>query len=342
MSASSEAAEVFQAHRDELGFVNQAQCEEKDLYTISRNNRVVGAALGNHCVQKPQTTLYELAVLPDYRREGIATELVTRMMRDSPHDKIVAKCPVELPSNGYYQSAGWELINTESGKNRPLNVWQKTREPIDLITSGRPDLCQYAHNYGWLAGSRLDDISRYEARDIQLEFIDLHWEKPDHGTLIEKCKKHRPKYAVAGDYNGNNYADINYVAAELRPFVENIIVVPHEPGEVAKVPEWAVVGYSTPTGYAGTTAPVWEYYGRDVHVLGGTMNQIKIVVHSLRNDIVSIDTNTMHRDATRYGEYWTGSKPNRKKIRQIGNTQREAYENSVMNMTYQFESWGLI
>lgn len=342
MSASNEAAKVFQQHRDELGFVNRAQCEDKDLWTVERDGKVVGAALGNHCVRKPQTTLYELAVLPDYRNCGIGTKLVERMARDTPHNKLVAKCPAELPANEFYSATGWVHTDTEDGKNRALNVWRKDTTTVDVMTTGRPDLTEYAHKHGWLRGTRLDDIRRYENRDINLDFIDVHWEDPDHDRLLKKCKQHRPKYVVAGDYDGGNYKAINDFAEKLRQYAENVIVVPHKPGEVVKVPEWAVVGYSTPTSYAGTTAPVWEYYGRDVHILGGTMNQIEIVVNSLRNDIVSIDTNTMHRDATQFGEYWSGSKPNRKKIRKIGDTLRESYENSILNMTYQFDEWGLI
>jgi hypothetical protein len=117
--------------------------------------------------------------------------------------------------------------------------------------------------------------------------------------------------------------------------------VPHSPGEISEVPEWGVVGYSTPTGYEGTDAPIWEYTGRDVHILGGTMPQIKTVVDHLRNDIVSLDTNTMHRDATQFGEYWSKTQPQRKKVARVGNTVREAYENAILNMTYQFDSWGI-
>lgn len=123
-SRAKQAANLFQDHRDELGFVNTAQCREKDLYTVEREGNVVGAALGNHCIRKPQTTLYELAVDESSRREGIATELIKRMAADSKHDKIVAKCPVDLPANEFYESTGWGCINTESGKNRALNVWE--------------------------------------------------------------------------------------------------------------------------------------------------------------------------------------------------------------------------
>jgi len=342
MSLSKEAAKVFQEHRDELGFVNEAQCREKDLYTERRDGSVVGAALVNHCVRKPQTTLYELAVLPEYRRDGIASTLIDSVARDSPYDKIIAKCPAELPANDFYASTGWEGTDRESGKNRALNVWQYTIDSIDLITTGRPDLTQHAHKYGWLSGCRLDAIQNYERASISPEFLDLHWEDPDQDRLLSKCMQHNPTYVVAGDYDGSNHESINDFAYQLRQWCENVIIVPHEPGEVDKVPEWAIVGYSTPTGYEGTDAPVWEYTGRDIHVLGGTMPQIKTVVDYLKDDIVSLDTNTMHRDATQFGEYWSQSGRQRKKVASVGNTVREAYENSVLNMTYAFESWGLV
>ena len=113
MTYASEATDVFQAHRNELGFVNQAQVREKDLYTEERNSEVVGAALVNHCVRKPQTTLYEIAVLPEYRREGIATQLLKQIQRDTPHNKIVAKCPIDLRANEFYKCNGWVLAGVE-------------------------------------------------------------------------------------------------------------------------------------------------------------------------------------------------------------------------------------
>ena len=342
MTLAREAADVFQSHRDELGFVNEAQCREKDLYTVKRNGRVVGAALANHCVRKPQTTLYEIAVREEHRREGIASELLTRLCRDSPHVKLVAKCPESLPANEWYLATGWDLIGVDSGKNRRLHVYEYAIDTINIITTGRPDLTEHADKYGWLTGCRLDALQNYERAGVSPDFIDLHWVDPDREGLMEAVKKHTPTYAIAGDYDGDNIAEINEYACDLRRYVENVIIVPHESGEVAHVPEWAVVGYSTPTSYAGTDAPIWEYTGRDVHVLGGTMPQIKTAVDHLRDSIVSLDTNTHHRDATQFGEYWTPTPRQRKQIAAVGDTTREAYENSVLNMTYAFEEWGLI
>lgn len=124
MTLPDDAADVFQQHRNELGFVNRAQCEEKDLLTTQRDGEVVAALLGNHCVRKDQSTVYELAVLPEYRRSGLARTLVRRFMSESPHDKLIAKCPIELPAMQFYNQTGWNLQAVESGKNKPLAVWR--------------------------------------------------------------------------------------------------------------------------------------------------------------------------------------------------------------------------
>jgi len=124
VTSPSEVAQLFQEHRDELGFVNSAQCEAKTLKTTMWEGTLAGALLGNHCVRKPQSTIYELAVLPEYRRRGIATELVERFAANSPHEKLVAKCPTELDATAYYERTGWHRVTTESGKSRTLAVYE--------------------------------------------------------------------------------------------------------------------------------------------------------------------------------------------------------------------------
>lgn len=346
MTSATEAAEVFQQHRDELGFVNRAQCREEDLYTVEQDGQIVGAALGNHCVQKPQTTLYEIAVLPEYRRGGIGTELIDRMVRDSPHDKIIAKCPEDLPANEFYESLGWVRVNRDEGKNRALNVWEyQIPTSPDLMTTGRPDLVTVAEKFGWLRGSRLDYLDRHETRGHKVNFLDLHWEDPQPDELLAAAMRHRPRYVVAGDYDGENYQKINDRARQLREYAENVIVVPHEPGEVGHVPDWAVVGYSTPTKYAGTDAPVWEYRGQDVHILGGTIDQIREVYAHLADSVVSIDTNSHHRGATAFAKWWGQSSPSWNKLARpvaaAGNARR-AYENTMLNLTYALRSEGIV
>jgi len=343
MSAKA-ASELFQKHRDELGFINQAQCAEGDLYTHCRDDDIVAAALANHCVRKPQTTLYELAVLPEYRREGIATELINRLARESPHDKIIAKCPTELPANEFYAETGWERVGCEDGKKRDLNVWEyEIPDSPTLITTGRPDLVSIAEQYGWLRGSRLDYLSAHENQGHTLEFLDMHWDEPSPDELLAATMRHRPNHVVAGDYDGDNINEINERAERLKQYADNVIVVPHESGEIEYIPEWAVVGYSTPSEYAGTDAPIWEYVGRDVHILGGTIGQIIEIFRHLDN-VVSIDTNTFHRSATQFAKWWGGSKPHWNQLPDICNEKSPtvAYENAIMNVTYALEESGIL
>lgn len=338
------ASELFQKHRHELGFVSQAQCDEGDLYVERCDGDIVAAALANHCVQKPQTTLYELAVLPEYRREGIGTELINRLARESPHDKIIAKCPRELPANEFYASTGWEHVESESGKKRDLNIWQyDISNPPTLITTGRPDLVSVAEQYGWLRGSRLDYLSTHERHGHTIEFIDMHWEKPNPDELLAATMRHQPSHVVAGDYDSDNINEINQQAERLKQYAESVIIVPHESGEIEHVPEWATVGYSTPSEYAGTDAPIWEYIGRDVHILGGTVGQIIQIFRHLDN-VVSIDTNTFHRSATQFAKWWGGSKPHWNQLPDICNEKSPtvAYENAIMNVTYALEESGIL
>lgn len=125
MTEAEDMASLFQEHRSELGFVNEAQCREKTSYTVYNADILIGAALCNHCVQKPQTTLYDIAVRPSARRSGVGSELVEKIADDSPHDCIVAKCPVDLDANKFYQSSGWELTTVEEKDDtRNLNVWK--------------------------------------------------------------------------------------------------------------------------------------------------------------------------------------------------------------------------
>lgn len=179
-----------------------------------------------------------------------------------------------------------------------------SQHELDVITTGRPDLTAMAEEYGCLRGTRIDDESRYRQRDVQVDFLDLHWEDPDFQSLLEAAAWHDPKYIIAGDYDGSNYQQINDRARQLRNLAEHVIVVPHHPGEVAKIPEWAVVGYSTPTDYGGTEAWLWEYRDRPIHILGGTPHQQLEVLRYLADDAVSVDGNSYHKAATLGAKYW--------------------------------------
>jgi len=295
-SKADAAADVFQAHRDELGFVNRAQCEEKDLFTVERDGRVVGAALGNHCVRKPQTTLYELAVLPEYRREGIAEELVDRMAADSPHEKLVAKCPETLPANDFYAATGWERVGREDGKNRALNVWEYQIGERDI------DVYMTVNNGEETAEAirRSDAFVGFEAGngwplDDRADFVDFPFTDPNAGfeEHLEVVKEHEPQLTTAPDVEkGRTLSEVVDMADELAEYADNVIVVPKD-CHPSDVPDRHRVGLTV--GSFGSMAPwgLWQY--RDagpVHILGGTPNQ-QLAVGRHGVDVASMDSFTL-------------------------------------------------
>lgn len=212
---------------------------------------------------------------------------------------------------------------------------------IDIITTGRPDLTAYAGDHGYLRGARLDKEARYRRAGVEVDFLDMHWEEPDFGHLLDAAEWHRPKYAIGGDYDGENYETVHDRARRLRELADNVIVVPHEPGEVERVPEWCVVGYSVPSAYAGTDAPVWEYRDRDVHILGGTPHgQLELLDYLGRDTVVSMDCNSHHKAATIGAKAWHPVPPHWRKVDGEDAVER-AYRRAVDNLAAEHQQRGL-
>jgi hypothetical protein len=297
-------------------------------------------------VQKDQTTLYDIAVHENYRRDGFARNLIYQIAQDSPHDKIIAKCPVDLSANQFYQSTGWVQEHTESGKQRELNVYRFDIKQTDVITTGRADLVTIAENLGVLRGSRLDAIHNHENNDYTVDFIDLHWEHPDFEKLLQKTKDHQPQYVIAGDYGDANHAAINDRAEQLREYAQNVIVVPHSTGDMQYCPSWCIIGYSTPTDYGGTDIPLWQYQNamQPIHVLGGTPHeQLQIIDYLGLAHIQSVDSNSIHKAATIGAKFWQDAANNWQKIdRDRSDPVMDSYEQSVINLTDKYAAMGML
>lgn len=62
-----------------------------------------------------------------YRMQGIGKNLIQALIDEATHLEmkyILLKCPVDLPSNSFYKALGFELIRTDKGRKRELNVYQ--------------------------------------------------------------------------------------------------------------------------------------------------------------------------------------------------------------------------
>jgi GNAT superfamily N-acetyltransferase len=120
---------VFNEFTEQLGFISKVQVEQAEeadqlYWKESEDGEIVAAAIIRHCVNKPQTTLQDIAVLEEHRGKGLAQSIIDEAAEDSRHPKMLAKCPVDLPSNDWYDSQGWEHAGVQDGKNRDLNIWE--------------------------------------------------------------------------------------------------------------------------------------------------------------------------------------------------------------------------
>lgn len=109
----------------ELGFVNRAALTEafyrKELIVIGKK-----AFCHFHHRLDEQTTIYELGVSKQAQGKGLGKKLLTKLIKLAQSKNklfILAKCPVNLPSNSFYKKMGFKLSKVEKGRKRKLNVW---------------------------------------------------------------------------------------------------------------------------------------------------------------------------------------------------------------------------
>lgn len=135
-----------------MNITKQASCEQRvdvakkvltrlssDLGFISRGALLENAKRGwlltlddccfvNFRVRKDdQVTIYEIEVLPDSQMSGYGRkliEIVKLIGLKNRKKMLVAKCPENLRSNGFYRHMGFTLKKVETGRKRRLNVWE--------------------------------------------------------------------------------------------------------------------------------------------------------------------------------------------------------------------------
>ncbi len=129
------------AHRHELGFVPHASLrdalsEHRLFVAVSASSpscpapRIVGF-VHFRCCRDGHATIYEIAVLPEWRGRGVGKALMAYVIdeaRGRGCHTLRLKCPIDSPANGFYARLGFHRIATERGKRRPLAVWEKSIE----------------------------------------------------------------------------------------------------------------------------------------------------------------------------------------------------------------------
>jgi len=122
---------IADRHRHELGFVPAAAlveaARERRLLVAVLDGKVVGF-VHFRCCRDGHATIYEIAVLPECRRQGVGRALVEAVCKEAALRGCVVlqlKCPIDLPANEFYRRVGFIEAGIEKGRRRPLRLWQK-------------------------------------------------------------------------------------------------------------------------------------------------------------------------------------------------------------------------
>jgi GNAT superfamily N-acetyltransferase len=78
-----------------------------------------------HLRRDSQITIREIIVLPEMRRQGIASSMLDQLKAVDGSTSIFAKCPADLPANEWYAATGFEFEGTERTRTgRELKLWR--------------------------------------------------------------------------------------------------------------------------------------------------------------------------------------------------------------------------
>jgi N-acetylglutamate synthase-like GNAT family acetyltransferase len=131
MSDLQDIKRIADIHKTELGFIMRPvlvrSIEQEEIFVVANGEGIIGFMQYHHRLDS-QTTLHNIVIQSNYRKRGFGHQLETALemearCRNQLH--IQLKCPEDLPANNFYESVGYEKVDTEQGKLRRLNIWRK-------------------------------------------------------------------------------------------------------------------------------------------------------------------------------------------------------------------------
>jgi len=306
INLAAESKRISLKFSAELGFVNRAALEESEAKNALEVIEGVGFAHFHHRRDR-QTTIYSLAVLSEHQKQGWGRLLFYRVLCsavDNGCDRIVAKCPEDLPSNTFYQRLGFTLTRIEDGKKRKLNCWEYRIE-IPLLFycggGGKSQHDQTAIEENWLTGLR----SNGKNKDHQhMAMIDNEWgDAYKHEQHMAMIKRNKPLIATVKDIETIEQLPVALKQArEIAQYCGRVILIPKIKSWLPDNKYW--LGYSIPTGHGGTNIECSWFGDRFVHLLGGSPDaQAEFARHL---NVVSLDANYAMRLADFGKSAWQG------------------------------------
>ena len=123
---------IVDAERAIFGFLTHAVFADavahRRLLVVEKMSKgVTGFLRFNHRQRGDETALYDIGVAGAARRKGMGRTLIEALADDCrQHDRrtIVLRCPEGAEANAFYARLGFRCCAVESGRKRPLVVWQ--------------------------------------------------------------------------------------------------------------------------------------------------------------------------------------------------------------------------
>lgn len=155
-----------------------------------------------------------------------------------------------------------------------------------------------AVRYGLKYGAQLPG----KVNEPPLYFADQNFKKPNRQKYMAALAEHRPVIASVLDWEREDqFSEVMDWAEEASQYVQDaVIIIPKVRRTIPRIPltlngKQVRLGYSTPTKYAGTKVGIWEFKGRSVHCLGGSVKAQRWVHNAVGCD--SVDGNDLKRAA---------------------------------------------
>lgn len=176
---------------------------------------------------------------------------------------------------------------------------------LDVIfcAGGNKRLADIAIEAGFLFGSQLP-LTNYHP----IYFADQDWKSPKKEQYLSEIEKYKPKIATVLDLEfASQFDEVIDWCEKVSYFVETVIIIPKVSGIIKALPKFINnkkirLGYSVPTRFGGTSVPIEEFDGWDVHLLGGSPHK-QIKLFSQMN-VVSVDGNMSAKMATKFCAFW--------------------------------------
>lgn len=286
--------------REELPFISRVQfassIEKEELLLAEEGGEIVGF-LRFHKRRDNLTTIYDLAISPDYRRQGIASRLIHYL--DAP---LRVKTTEENGSAlALYKRLGFIGRGIISGKKRNLVLLETTAPHMFYVRGGEKRAALACKLAGAGYGVRSD--YKYYAQPFM---FDIDWNSYKWEEYLRKVKIAMPVQAMVADYERPDQRDsmLNQVEDLRKAGVLKIMVCPKFEEAIEDIPDDCILAISVPTEYGGFL-PLQSLKGKRIHLLGGHPDQWSHIIWQRYPDakFISIDGNVAGRRA-RYGEVW--------------------------------------